>query len=168
MTPLYEIERQLKIKQRELELYNEVLKSKSRLKLLPLLLAIASLLIPLIIFVSKGYLNGDEAAWLSLLTLIIMILLILLIILAIVFHVKRSNARNAIWKLSEEIVILDNQLKEYKEELKKQVKQEAQKDNKVEEFDLLIKYKELLDKNIITQEEFNKKKEEILNNKSQE
>ncbi len=89
MTPLYEIERQLKIKQRELELYNEVLKSKSRLKLLPLLLAIASLLIPFIIFASKGGLNGDEAAWLCLLTLIIMILLILLIILAIVFHVKR-------------------------------------------------------------------------------
>ena len=168
MTPLYEIERQLKIKQRELELYNEVLKSKSRLKLLPLLLVIASLLIPFIIVASKGYLNGDEVAWLSLLTVIIMILLILLIILAIVFHVKRSNARNAIWKLSEEIEILDNQLKEYKEEIKKQVKQGVQKDNKVEEFDFLIKYKELLDKNIITQEEFNKKKEEILNNKSQE
>jgi hypothetical protein len=85
---------------------------------------------------------------------------------SIVFGIKKAKAPNVIEKLEEEISILENEISNTKTNIIKETKiiKETNED-KVSEMDkinLLIKYKELLDKNIITEEEFNKKKEELL------
>ena len=92
--------------------------------------------------------------------------------IAIVFSVKKSNAPSAIKKLEEEISYLKADLFNKKENIIKKVvdikeHNENKKTNnsqsvKIDDLNLLIKYKELLDKNIITEEEFNEKKKELL------
>ena len=91
---------------------------------------------------------------------------------AIVFGVKQAKAPSAIKKLEEEISLLKVELYNKKESILKNVlDRKENKENKdtndlqlskTEDLDLLIKYKELLDKNIITEEEFNQKKKELL------
>ena len=85
---------------------------------------------------------------------------------SIVMGIKRAKAPKVIEKLEEEIALLKNEISNTKTNIIKETKiiKESNED-KVSEMDkinLLIKYKELLDKNIITEEEFNKKKEELL------
>lgn len=79
----------------------------------------------------------------------------LMIVVTIVFFVKKKKAPYAIEKLSEEISILENEINELKNPVKSNSKD-------ISNLDVLLKYKELLDKNVITKEEFDAKKKEIL------
>lgn len=76
---------------------------------------------------------------------------------------KKHKAPKEIEKLESEVKSLENDIKEITDKIsskKKEIKEDNHK--KTEDLDLLIKYKELLDKNIITEEEFNQKKKELL------
>ena len=77
--------------------------------------------------------------------------------------IKKHKAPKEIEKLETEIKALENEIKEITDKIstkKKEIKEDNHK--KTEDLNLLIKYKELLDKNIITEEEFNQKKKELL------
>lgn len=93
-------------------------------------------------------------------------ILLISVATSIVIGIKKAKAPKVIEKLEEEIALLKNEISNTKTNIIKETKiiKESNQD-KVSEMDkinLLIKYKELLDKNIITEEEFNKKKEELL------
>ena len=170
---LYEKKMQLAHKQAELEEYKDLLASKKEDKykiLISIFTFLTLLFLALSIFLGIKY--GIE--WGLLLGLLCVVSFSILIFNAVfdtIYQIRKAKAPGAINKLREEIIVLGNEVNKYKEDLKNQVMGDVKKEidkpkkvDKVEELDVLIKYKELLDKNIITQEEFDKKKSEILNN----
>lgn len=78
------------------------------------------------------------------------------IVMTIIFFARGSNADFKIAKLTEEIEQIKGELGVSKRPSRKEPEPKA--DN----IDLLIKFKQLLDDGVITQEEFDKKKKELL------
>ena len=80
----------------------------------------------------------------------------------IVVSIKKSRAPYAIEKLTEEISILKQELDDINSKKQININTNTSKDKEIDNINLLIKYKELLDKDIITKEEFEEKKKELL------
>lgn len=78
------------------------------------------------------------------------------IVMTIIFFARGSNADFKIAKLTEEIEQLKGELEASEQPSQKEPQ------SKSDNIDLLIKFKQLLDDGVITQEEFDKKKKELL------